>query len=246
VSSILFFDTETTGLPDEPNSKVIEVGYVVYDLVLGIVRMGGYLLKSLNKDELIDPSITAVNGICEEMIDKYGIEPNRVLSRVCAEMSRCDFTMAANFTFDQAMFERECKRWAVNVPVVNWMDFLHEIPYGPNIKGRSVNHIAADHGLANPFGHRAFTDALMMIQVIEKGDYDMEEVCRAASTPLIDIRSHQKFDDNYKAKAKGFFFDYDIKAWTRKIRQYSFQDFKESCDFEVSILNKKSEQQSFI
>lgn len=104
---ILFFDTETTGLPlwrdpsDDPRQP-----YIV-DLAADLVTETGETVKQI--DFLIrngcdiPEEVTALHGITREMAEAEGIEPRDALQQLMALIAEADLIVGHNVSFDIRM-----------------------------------------------------------------------------------------------------------------------------------------------
>lgn len=108
----LFFDTETTGLPDfrmppewEGQPRICQIGAILTDrdgfvkseLNL-IIRPAGWTIPSAASD---------IHGITQEAAEKYGVSMRAVLSLFNRLCTKAELVVAHNIKFDQMMIERE-------------------------------------------------------------------------------------------------------------------------------------------
>lgn len=112
---ILFFDTETTGLPDfkkphtDPSMPHIAqlgailcdaAGRVVAEMNL-IVRPNGYTIPS---------EASKIHGITQEMAEKYGLKIESVMGLFMAMADRASVIVAHNIDFDLKMVSASLHR----------------------------------------------------------------------------------------------------------------------------------------
>lgn len=112
---ILFFDTETTGLPDfkKPHTDpsmphIVQLGAILCDAnrrVVGemnlIVRPNGYTIPE---------EASRVHGITQEMATDYGLKIESVMGLFCALVDRASTIVAHNLDFDVKMVDASLHR----------------------------------------------------------------------------------------------------------------------------------------
>jgi DNA polymerase-3 subunit epsilon len=110
--TILFFDTETTGLPDfrmppdwEGQPRICQLGAILTDAegkvkaeMNLIMRPDGYLIPRSASD---------IHGITHEDAIKYGVSIKGALMLFSRLISKAERVVAHNIGFDQFMIERE-------------------------------------------------------------------------------------------------------------------------------------------
>ncbi len=212
-----FIDSETTGLHTEEKSEVIEIGWATYRVGDGILNMGSNLIHPLRG---IPQALTDIHGITEGMTAYVHQRQSFKTWAIESEAIKSSAFIAAFAEFDRTMLQKMYReRDLGNFPSIPWVDFLADIEFKPTVKGRSVSHIAADHGIVNNFAHRALTDILTMIAVIERGGYDLAAALHAATEPKVKIISLAGFDEKDVVKSHGFKWNGDAKQWYRTMRK---------------------------
>ena len=106
---VLFFDTETTGLP---SSKIIspdtlhlwphtvQFSYIIYDTELNaIVNMFDYVVK-MKKDIIIPEDSIKIHGITNEMSEKIGVSIEEILNEFFCNVKTVDEIVGHNIAFD--------------------------------------------------------------------------------------------------------------------------------------------------
>ena len=104
---ICIFDSETTGLPkknDFSEINMIELGYLIIDLKLNIIKEKNFLIKGKYD---IPEFITNLTGITKEIINERGIEINEVSEEFYNDLKDCEFIIAHNLRFDYGMLKKE-------------------------------------------------------------------------------------------------------------------------------------------
>lgn len=116
---------------------------------------------------------------------------------------------------------------------------MRDIPWPSQPDSTKLKYVASDHGLINPFSHRAIFDVLTMLKVLSC--YDLAEVLKHKNKPDIIIRAvvpHPKNDGGVgkdKAKLAGFRWqDVDGKQypmmWVKKIKEEQLEAEQKKLD----------------
>lgn len=233
---ILLLDTETTGLPQDPNSRVTELAYMIYDTDFGVIRSKSVLINPLKPDEELTEEIISITGITTEMLRTFGYSPREVWVKFADKFQQVHAIMAAFAEFDRAMIEREFNLLGLETNPRVWLDFL-ELPFAPHVKGRSCSHIAADHGVLNYFAHRAFGDVATMAAVIEKmPKQNWDEMLQLASEPRVRLKAEVTFSNNSLAKAAGFKWETQLKIWYKTLPVSKVDAFVKTLTFKTSVV----------
>jgi len=105
---VMILDTETNGLPktwgDYSDINMLELGWVVCDIDLNVVKEGNYLVKG-NFD--VPEIITKLTGITKEKTDLEGKPLDYVLKEFHEDLKKCEFIVAHNLQFDFGMMKKE-------------------------------------------------------------------------------------------------------------------------------------------
>lgn len=120
---VLFFDTETTGLPKRRNQgalegpmnwpDLVEMGWMVYDADTGerlrtdqgIIRPDGWTIGA---------DVTKIHGISHEMAMKDGETLAAVMGRFMADVRGCYLVVAHNLEFDRNVVFHAAK-WRLGI-----------------------------------------------------------------------------------------------------------------------------------
>jgi len=233
---ILMLDTETTGLSQDPNARVIELAYMIYDTEHGAIRSKSVLINPLKPGEELTEEIIAITGITTEMLREFGYSPREVWVKFADKLQQCHAIMCAFVDFDKTMCLREIGLLGIESNPRVWIDFL-ELPFSPLIKGRSVSHIAADHGILNHFAHRAFGDVSTMAAVIERmPKLNWEEIYQLASEPKVTLKAEVSYSNNALAKAAGFKWDPQLRIWFKKLPASKVDEAVKGLQFKTTVL----------
>jgi len=222
-------DFETTGLSPQTD-RVIEIGLVLWDTDLHApVALYGSLVRSEVK---VPKEVTTINNITDDMLQKYGVAQDAALCTVSGWMKKSEAACAHNGTgFDKLFYEQWCLR--EKKPFENtflWIDTC--IDLGAPI-GRLI-HAAAERGFVNPFPHRAVTDVLTMLRILDY--YDANEVVRQARIPNVTVQALVNYDDREKAKARGYHWNGETRQWLRAVKEDQLEKEKREAPFKVLVM----------
>lgn len=233
---LLAIDTETTGL-DINTDDILELGYAIYHIDNPApIRMKSFFLT--NKKP-IEPIITEITHITQDIIDKAAINPTDAFNELVSDMIHFDikwFVGQNIVEYDYPILKNNFKRCGLAVPEVRLLDTKTDVAYTVKSKSMSLTYIAADHGFINPFPHRALTDAMTCMVLLYK--YDIRKCLDVAETPMIEIRADVNFDSRDLAKALQYNWDADRKIWVKKIREYNLKQETQKASFQVIVLRK--------
>ena len=114
---ILFFDTETIGLPKNYNApitdldnwpRLIQLAYIFQDKDGKIISKGDKIIKP--QGFRIPPEATSISGISNEIAEKEGEELKIVLENFNSLIKKADFLVGHNIDFDINIVEAEFLR----------------------------------------------------------------------------------------------------------------------------------------
>jgi DNA polymerase III epsilon subunit-like protein len=111
----LFFDTETTGLPDDFNSlssysnvRLVQVAYIVYNNYGGKIYERNYIIKPEGFE--IPENSTKIHKISNSLALIAGKSLNKVLIDLNDKINRCSFIVGHNLNFDYNVLLSELNR----------------------------------------------------------------------------------------------------------------------------------------
>ena len=232
---LLYIDVETTGL-DFSKDRVIEMGFG-----FNASEIYSQVLKQTNP--LITQEITEITGLSQADVDA-GKSPRVVMEDFLAAASQADFIVAHNARgFDRPMVEAELKWNGLLFPQLKWIDTLTDLGIPPKYKCKKLSHLCLDHGMkVDPDRlHRTEGDIYYMIGLCNR--YDMEKAAALSQEPLYVIRAIVSFDNNKKAKDRGYRWQtignrtYN-KSWVKQVRKSELQSEIDLADFQVKILEE--------
>jgi DNA polymerase III subunit alpha len=121
MSKILFFDTETTGLPTTKgwgnyynpsytsyynDSRIIEIAYIIYDVDKNIVKSVDYLIQP----DGFEINNSKFHGITMDDAIEHGKELSYVLNELESDLDDIGTIVAHNIKFDINILLSECYR----------------------------------------------------------------------------------------------------------------------------------------
>jgi DNA polymerase-3 subunit epsilon len=234
---LLGIDFETTGLSFDKD-RITEIGAVLWCTEARAPMQIFNVLVHHEDGPGITEEITRLTGITQEMLDRYGVAPERAFARLVQLMLEADALVAHNGNgFDKPMWEAQMKRMKLPVPPdwsPLWIDTCMDVPYPEAITTRKLVHLAAEHGFLNPFAHRACFDVLTMLKVLER--YPIEEVMESARQPMVTLQAMVSFDEREKAKARGYRWKAETKQWLRHLKAHHVEKEIAECGFAVQRL----------
>lgn len=215
---LLGLDLETGGAFDAPIEEnfVTEVGAVLYDTKIGQpVRIYSELLHW--EDENISHEATEYTGITNDLVQRWGQSPKFVACELRSLIKSCDAIVAHNgLGFDKPILVN----WSELKESVNskpWIDTTIDVPYPNNCRSRNLTYLTAFHRLMNPFPHRAVTDVMLMLEILNL--YDVDDIFKTAQSPLVKVVANVSFAEKDLAKAQGFMWDGTNKKWYKNRRK---------------------------
>lgn len=208
---ILGLDWETTGL-DPETDRIIDVGLVLWDSdVRAPVRMSGFLVQS---DVVVSSKISKLTGITPAALKKFGLKPSEAFGIVERYLSQADIVCAHNGNeFDKLFWHEWVKREGRKVRDKLWLDTYTDLP----VPGGKLIHMAAEAGFVNPFPHRALTDVLSMLRLLDA--HDINKVYKRAKLPNVVLQAVVTYERNALAKERGYRWNRDHKQWRKILKE---------------------------
>jgi DNA polymerase-3 subunit epsilon len=227
---LLGLDFETGGSFEKPLEEnfITEVGAVLWDTEAGCpVKM---MNKLVYQGKAIAEEATQYTGITNEMIAKHGYQLDTVLTELLSMAQEAEYIVAQNgLMFDRPLLKQELG--VINMAEMNpkhlWLDTTCDVPYPKN----------CFHLILNCFPHRAVTDVLTMMSVLDK--YDLQTVIRNASQPTLLVRALVAYDQRDLAKKAGFYWEPKDKFWLKSIRKPEYVDFQAGLTFKTQVLKEE-------
>ncbi len=236
---ILGIDFETTWAnPVNVNvMKITEIGAV---LVEWETKKPLEMLSLLINDPDIPPSppeLVELTGLTDEIRLEYGVENKTAFAQLCKLMEKADFCVAHNGnSFDKPLLNCELDRLGMKMPLTPWLDSKTDVPYPKNVKSTKLSYLAADHGFANPFAHRALFDVLTMVKVL--GHYDLNEVIALSKEETKTVVASVSFQEKHLARDRGYYWNPDDKIWCKDMKESKVAAEQEAAPFTTNVRRK--------
>ena len=208
---LLVLDTETTALhPDD--GECIEVGAVLFHVpTRSVLTQVSFLLPCR------DNGAQAINGI-PAPVSQLEQPWREALSCFLAMAAAADAILAHNVAFDRQWFGRGPLP-ALDKP---WICSMDDISWPPERHLRacpSVRDLAIAHGVPVWAAHRALTDCIYLVQVLERCG-DLEGLLQVACEPRVLYRAQLSYSERQLAKEAGFRWNDPVPgAWTRRLSE---------------------------
>jgi DNA polymerase III alpha subunit (gram-positive type) len=233
---LLGIDLETDSL-DVESCRVLEIGAVLWDVDSNQpVTVQNYLIRQ-DEGYIIPESITELTGITQEMVTTdIAVGLFWVIEQIEVMWDRAVAVVAHNGTiFDKPILDRKIKDcgysdWTES-PRAPWIDTMIDPSYPAAMQSRKLSYLAADHGIAPTFAHRAVFDVLTMLQILSC--YQIEPLIEKARSPMVQVRAAVTYDNRAQASARGYHWDADRRAWLKQIRACNLEQERAKAEFSV-------------
>jgi len=115
---IVFYDTETSGLPVRryeygrlhvTQPYIVQLAWLIYDTEKHNIQKYSRYVKLSNSIEISAKSIE-IHGITREILQEKGQHIIDVLTEFRASTKHCELFVAHNVDFDKTLLEKECER----------------------------------------------------------------------------------------------------------------------------------------
>ena len=208
---LLILDTETTALaPDQ--GHCIEVGAVLFDVASRSPLMQVAFLLPCEHNPA-----QHVNGI-PPAVSRLPQPWRSGLACFEAMVASADALLAHNAAFDRQWFGRGelpplAGPWICSMEDIRWPAELHLRP------NPSVRDLALAYGVPVWAAHRALTDCIYLVQVLQRCE-TLETLLQAALEPRRLVRARLSYDERQLAKDAGFRWNEPVpKAWSRRLSE---------------------------
>jgi len=208
---LLIVDTETSGL-DPVSGKCLEVGAVLFDVPhRAVLSQLSFLLPAS-----ANPA-RHVNGI-DPAVTRLEQPWRQSLQMLAAMVSGADAVLAHNAAFDRQWFGIEPLQ-ALDLPWICSMDDIRW-PADRHLKPRpSVQALALAYGVPVWAAHRALTDCIYLVQVLERCE-QLEQLLVEAQEPRQLFCAQLPYAERFRAKQAGFRWNDPVAgAWSRRLSE---------------------------
>jgi DNA polymerase-3 subunit epsilon len=208
---LLIVDTETSGL-DPASGKCLEVGAVLFDVPhRAVLSQLSFLLPAS-----ANPA-RHVNGI-DPAVTRLEQPWRQSLQMRAAMVSGAEAVLAHNAAFDRQWFGIEPLPaldlpWICSMDDIRWPDDRHLKPRP------SVQALALAYGVPVWAAHRALTDCIYLVQVLERCE-QLEQLLVEAQEPRQLFCAQLPYAERFRAKQAGFRWNDPVAgAWSRRLSE---------------------------
>lgn len=218
----IVIDFETTGL-SPVQDEIIEIGMVpfTYNAEGKVFAIGEPFSRLRQPSQPIDPAITSITGITNEMVAGKLIDPNEVAEFIAL----ADLVIAHHADFDRKFAERFCpsfaqKPWACSMAQIDWS--------AAGFNGKSLGVLLNGYGFFHD-AHRAVDDCLAVVEILARRVPHSEQsglghLLNNALTDRCLIQAvNSPFDKKDILKARGYRWngagDAKSRAWSIELRE---------------------------
>ena len=212
-------DTETTGLTPQ-EGKLIEVAIAAYDLDCGLISAKSFLV---NKNVTVED--------VEKTRSIHNINPKLVMENGYSEVQDLNF-MGSTLLAHNADFDRQ---WFNFGDDVKWVCTQKDIKW-PKISNASLVATALAHGVGVVAAHRALTDVLTIVNILDRvrESQNLNVLIDNALLPRLKYKADVGFNSKHLAKNAGFNWDQGEKCWIKKM---TVEEAAMQLPFSVSKIN---------
>ncbi len=126
MKNILFLDTETVGLPGDPNQpytnhhnwpEMVSIAWQVQSESGEFVTAGDYIVAPRPG---VENGAIHINGITPEMQKNHGTEIRVILEKLLKAFAQADLAVCHNIAFDMPVLFAEYNRLNIDTPFIAW------------------------------------------------------------------------------------------------------------------------------
>lgn len=233
---VLGLDLETTGVNPEMDS-IIEIGAVLWDTSLGLpMKLISHFLHDPTGPQS-SPEAVEVHGITQKMLEEHGTSPVLALCDLDMLMTRATYLVGHNIRdFDSLFLKKAFQKYGLAWREIPMIDTMTDLPYSPKIQSRSLTYLGAVHGFLNPFPHRAVTDVLSCLKLLNS--YPFNEVERYAKSPSLHLVADVTFLRKNDAKALGYRWNPEHKTWEKRVKEFQLDEEMKKATFSVRVMEQ--------
>lgn len=227
------FETTWTSPVNVMLARPLEIGAVLWETETKKPAMiySNFLFESDHPRSPLE--LVELTGITDDMRERFGVSPRTGLSQLNALMRMADYIVAHNGNeFDKPIYFEECGRLGLEPVHKKWLDTKTDLPLPPTIKTTKLTYLAAEHGFANPFAHRAVFDVLTMLKILDI--YDIKKVVELSLEPSYRVVASVSYNDRNLAKDRGFHWDGENKRWMKVVKKSNLE--KETNDIPFTVM----------
>ena len=228
---VLVIDIESTGI-DAKKDEIIEIGAALYDwetkkpvsLQSDIILYDGKLSETIKR----------ITGIEDWMLEKpYATPLKTAMFRLSRLMISAKYIVGHNLPFDLRFLATAAAKTGIILPERILIDTMRDLPISEHIKTKKLGYLAEEHGLFNPFKHRAVFDCLTTFQLMSC--YKLEDILESQKSETITVEAIVDFDHKDLAREQGFHWDGPEKKWLMEIKKSRYEKLKTDWKFTTKI-----------
>ncbi|HBG48297.1 MAG TPA: hypothetical protein DDW90_02070 [Cyanobacteria bacterium UBA9971] len=173
-STILFIDTETTGLVHSED-KIIEFSWILTDLNFKILSSASFLISDFIKN--INDKSYKINNISYSDLLKAGIPIKEVLKSFNFFLKKEPLLVGYNLDFDFSFIFNEFELNKINYVIPNSIDLLKiSKDKIQNLENYKLETVCKHLNINNLNFHRSYDDALACIEILKKLDISIQNI----------------------------------------------------------------------
>jgi len=226
------FDPETT--------KATELGLVLWDTAISQpVEIYSSLIKEVGREPL-SQKITDITGITDAMIDAYGKSPFEIIDNFLKMYAKADYVLAHNGNnFDRPLMRNFLVRYLSDeykklLTPKHWLDSLTDIDYPDTCSHKNMTYLQGFYKVVNPFSHRAITDVLTMLTIVDK-NFDWQEIVEISHSPTMRFIAQVDYHNRDVAKDAGFKWDSTKRIWFKDMKKIFIEKKGVAFDFKHTV-----------
>lgn len=231
-STLIFLDTETTGL-DVQKDVIVELCLVKVTYSLDrkiILSIDDYYDALEDPGFLMSDEIIKIHGISNEMVKDHSIDDDRVAS-FCSDNV---LVVAHNASFDRKFFEQRFPSldnlpWVCSYKGIDWKNLGYDTA--------KLTYLNILHGYFYD-EHRSFSDVFALIWLLFINNKAFAMLINSAYEPNYKIEAYVPFDLKDDVKKRGFRFNPAFKTWyfeaKDKAEIQKLADFLECLSFSIN------------
>lgn len=239
---ILIFDTECNSL-DTANGFIQEIAWIIVDTNKWRTLKAQSHIVAWDTFYPVDPGALAVTGLSREFCEEHGRKANNVFGDILSDAYNVSYICGHNAVgYDMPMLATNVKRSCFypfsdsEFSRKTVLDTLTDVPYPPNLKIHALKYLAYDHGFILSDAHQALADVMACKHLLSS--YNIDDVIKVASTPLVTLTAKIDFNDiesRDKIKNSRFYWNANRKLWEKRIRAYYLDSYQLSLGPEIEL-----------